>query len=170
MKQREITIRRVDETLTSEVEAILQDAVLRLKEEKGIDQWGLENVAWKALSCHYRPEDFYLALVDGEPAGTLALVDYDPAYWPQADKGEACFIHKLAVRRAYAGQGVADALLRFAVKEARKAGAATLRLDCRATRPELRRFYEARGFRFVGERRVFADYVGAFYVYPIEGF
>jgi GNAT superfamily N-acetyltransferase len=58
------------------------------------------------------------------------------------------YVHRLAVRRAFAGATVSHALLRFAADEAKRRGCSALRLDCIASRPKLRAVYERFGFRY----------------------
>jgi GNAT superfamily N-acetyltransferase len=50
----------------------------------------------------------------------MALVDYDPLLWPDIQKGESLFIHKLAVKRRAAGNGVSNFLIRFAKEECKR--------------------------------------------------
>lgn len=84
----------------------------------------------------------YLALVDGEPAGTLQLVRYDPFFWPNlADPYDALFMHKVAVRRRFAGQGVAYKMFDAVCDLARAEGRPFVRVECRGDRPKLCAFY-----------------------------
>ena len=84
----------------------------------------------------------------GKPVIAALLQDRDPDIWP--DDGTALIVHKLAVRRAYAGRGLANRMLDFAAEHARAQGRKWLRLDTDATRPKLRSFYERAGFTHVG--------------------
>ncbi|EPU1587171.1 GNAT family N-acetyltransferase [Pseudomonas aeruginosa] len=47
----------------------------------------------------------------------------DPEFWPDALKGEAAYLHKLAVRRTHAGRGVSSALIEACRHAARTQGA-----------------------------------------------
>jgi GNAT superfamily N-acetyltransferase len=71
-------------------------------------------------------------------------------------------VHRLAVRRANAGQGISIALLQWAVEHARSLGKRYLRLDCDADRPRLRALYEGFGFRLHSYRQVGAYYVSRY--------
>ena len=84
-------------------------------------------------------------------AGVVILEPEDPLFWPDRPAGEAGYLHKLAVRRAYAGQGLPAALIAHAAELARAQGREILRLDCH---PDLARVYEGLGFRRVDERVV----------------
>ena len=72
------------------------------------------------------------------------------------------FVHRLAVRRSHAGQGVSTALLQWAVDRARALGKRYLRLDCDADRPRLRTLYERFGFRLHSYRQVGAYFVSRY--------
>jgi GNAT superfamily N-acetyltransferase len=71
-------------------------------------------------------------------------------------------VHRLAIRRACAGQGISTALLEWAVDRARTLGKRYLRLDCDADRPRLRAFYERFGFRLHSYRQVGSYYVSRY--------
>jgi len=78
--------------------------------------------------------------------GCCTLSAEDPEFWPDALKGEAAYLHKLAVRRTHAGRGVSSALIEACRHAARTQGCAKLRLDCH---PNLRGLYERLGFTHV---------------------
>jgi GNAT superfamily N-acetyltransferase len=71
-------------------------------------------------------------------------------------------VHRLVVRRAFKGHGVARALLEWAVTHARAHGRGLLRLDCDANRPKLRALYESCGFRLHSYRQVGSYYVSRY--------
>ena len=60
--------------------------------------------------------EFLLAENDGETAGTIKFQLEDPEIWPDVPAGESAFIHRLAVRRRFAGQSVSTALLKWSVE------------------------------------------------------
>ncbi len=93
-------------------------------------------------------------MVDGEDAGTLKLQFSDPDFWPEIEGTDSAFIHRLAVRRRFAGKGVSTAMLDWVRARAKSMGLRYLRLDCDARRPKLRSFYEAHGYRYHSEIRV----------------
>lgn len=82
----------------------------------------------------------------GSIAGVMRLDLEDPHYWPEIAPGSSVYLHKLAVRRAWAGQGVSTALLRFARERTQALQRPWLRLDCVADRQGLRSLYEGFGF------------------------
>ncbi len=93
--------------------------------------------------------EMYIALRGGVAAGKVAVTTKDDLW---ADlPGEALYVHGLMVCRAFGGQGVGLAMLRWAERYAAEMGKALLRLDCDATNPELRAYYERAGFTHRGD-------------------
>jgi len=93
---------------------------------------------------------------DGEdPVAVMTLQDEDELHWPDARRDSALYLHKLAVRRAHAGQGWSARMLEWACARARQRRRPFLRLDCSPI-PKLTQLYEAQGFARVDERPVLA--------------
>jgi len=160
----EILIKQAEIKDISVIESILLNTVGWLKE---INQplWGLDEVKWDSLSKKYLINDFYIAYLEGIPAGCMALVDYDPFFWPDIRQGESLILHKLAVTKAARKTGVSDALIGFFKEQGRKCGVDTIHLDTHALRPKLRAFYEGHGFQLVAIKTFKEDRHTAFYVY-----
>ena len=97
---------------------------------------------------------YYLAEHFGVSAGVMRFQLEDPLFWPEMPPREAAYVHRLAVRRGYAGQGVSTALLARAVENTHALGRRYLRLDCEASRPRLRQVYEAFGFIYHSDKLV----------------
>jgi GNAT superfamily N-acetyltransferase len=105
---------------------------------------------------------FVLAESGGQAVGTLRFQLEDPLFWPDLDASESAFVHRLAVRRDFAGRGVSTALLAWAVDRARTVGRRYLRLDCDAERSRLRALYERFGFRLHSYHQVGPYYVSRY--------
>jgi len=97
---------------------------------------------------------FNLAHYDGEPAGTIKFQLEDARFWPDFPKNDAAYVHRIAVRRQFAGKGVSSRMLEWAVSHTAALGRSYLRLDCEADRRELRTIYERFGFRLHSYRDV----------------
>ncbi len=110
---------------------------------------------------------FFLAECAGEPAGTMKFQLSDSLFWPDAVQQDAAYIHRLAVRRRYAGTGLSAALLRWAVQRTHTFGRRYLRLDCEASRPRLRAIYERFGFRYHSDRQA-GPYLVSRYEYDLK--
>jgi GNAT superfamily N-acetyltransferase len=102
---------------------------------------------------------FVVAEAEGEIIGAIRFQLDDQLFWPDIDGRDSAFVHRLAVRRSHAGQGVSSALLQWSVDRARELGKRYLRLDCDADRTRLRELYEGFGFKLHSYRQVGAYYV-----------
>ena len=131
--------------------AVMLEAA-RWLEERGMPLWTHKEIA--ALP-ERNPADAFLTLsVGGQPAAAALLLDADPLLWPQVRPGTSGFLHKLSVRRAYAGKGLAFEMLDYAAELCKKEGKTHLRLDCDASREKLKSLYQNAGFAYIGERRI----------------
>ena len=87
-------------------------------------------------------------------------------YWPDKKPGVAVYLHKLAVRRTYAGKNVSAYMIDFAKEYTREVGRRYLRLDC-DDRNALCALYETHGFDRAGTHIFSPDLHVAYYQYPI---
>ena len=156
-------IKQATETEIEIIESILMNAVDWM-DSNGLHQWERENVRWSHLSQFFVPGDFYIAYVNNVPAACMALIDHDPVFWPEVEKGESLYIHKIAVKREFSGKGISKELIDFAKEKALQLGVKSLRLDCHRHRYKVRTIYEKQGFVLVEERTLFGKYDTAFYV------
>jgi GNAT superfamily N-acetyltransferase len=88
------------------------------------------------------------ARTDAGIAAVMILLPEDPRFWPDRPTGEATYLHKLAVRRAFARTGAPEALMDHAASLALAQDRRLLRLDCG---PQLAAFYGRLGFQVVDE-------------------
>jgi len=146
-----IHIQQAEPDNTETISSILQDAAAWL-EEIGIPLWKPGQLNVESIQGEVAAGLYWLAYVDGEPAGCIRYQLEDSIFWPDAILGEAAYLHKFAVRRAHASGGVSTALLDWAKAHARDRGHDFLRLDCETGRPSLNNFYERHGFENQGER------------------
>lgn len=77
-----IEIIQATENNISIIEDIMLDVVDFLDSIKQ-PQWERKNVIWQGLSKYFFITDFYIAYLDKAPLGCMALVDYDPVFWPR---------------------------------------------------------------------------------------
>jgi GNAT superfamily N-acetyltransferase len=148
------------------VDGMIREAA-RWVDALGVVMWEDGELDAGRIAAEVSGGHFHLAEVDGEPAGAIRFQLEDVLFWPDRPPGEAAFVHRLVVRRAFRGRGVSRALLEWAMGHAREHGRALLRLDCDADRPKLRALYEGCGFKFHSYRQVGAYYVSR-YEFPLR--
>jgi GNAT superfamily N-acetyltransferase len=146
-----IRLARAEDART--ISGILSEAAKWL-EESGMRMWRDGELTEESVSADIATGLFYIAESDFEAAGTIKFQLQDALFWPDVPQDESAFVHRLAIRRKFAGRGISDALLQWAVDRARSMDRRYLRLDCEAARSRLREVYERFGFRHHSDRRV----------------
>jgi GNAT superfamily N-acetyltransferase len=130
------------------VAALLDEATAWVG-ERGFEQWPLPFPSDELAAAIDRGE-VYLAELDGDAVATVTLLWDDPMYWGERPR-DAAYVHKLAVRRACAGQRIGHAIVEWADATAVAAGRDYLRLDCLRDNPGIRAYYERLGFEHRGD-------------------
>lgn len=148
-----ILLRLAQEKDTQIVLAVLQEAARRL-EERGESMWKADEISLDGIAPDVVNGLFFIAECENEVAGVMKFQLEDPLFWPDVPPGEAAYVHRLAVRRKFAGGAVSNALLQWAVERTRELGRPFLRLDCEAQRPKVRAVYERFGFLHHSDRQV----------------
>ena len=162
-----VTILQAQPSDAALVQAMLVEAA-QWVDALGEVMWETGELAPERIAVEIEAGQFYIAMADGEAAGVIRFQLEDTLFWPDLPAAHtSAFVHRLAVRRRYKGQGVSTALLQWAVDHARALRRSDLRLDCDKSRPKLMALYEGFGFQFHSFRQVGPYYV-ARYVYPLN--
>lgn len=131
--------------------AILEEAA-RWLAGKGIDQWRPGSFPRQSIADAIARGEVILARLGEEAVGTLTLQWSDELFWG-AGPPDAGYLHKLAIRRAFAGQELGRSLLGWTERTVAAAGKQYLRLDCTGENEALCAYYERAGFAPRGERQ-----------------
>jgi GNAT superfamily N-acetyltransferase len=148
-----ISIRQANPDDAATVSAVLCEAATWL-EEAGMRLWRAEELREADIAADVAAGLFFIAESDGVAAGVVRFQLEDQLFWPDVPLGESAYIHRLAIRRQFAGRGISTAILSWAVERARSLSRDRLRLDCDAARPKLRAVYERFGFCHHSDRQV----------------
>jgi GNAT superfamily N-acetyltransferase len=148
------------------VSGILLEAAQWLN-DTGKPMWRDDELKPERITSDVTAGLFFLAESDGEAAGTVRFQLEDPQFWPDVYRHNSTYIHRLAVRRKFAGGDVSTALLQWAVERARSLGRRYVRLDCEASRPRLRAIYDHFGFIHHSDRKV-GPYFVSRYEYDVS--
>jgi GNAT superfamily N-acetyltransferase len=135
------------------VSDILGEAA-RWLDQRGMSLWKVGELSPTNIADDVNASLFFLAECNGEAAGTVKFQLEDLVFWQDMPQEESAFIHRLAVKRNFAGGRVSSVLLRWAVERTHSLGRRYLRLDCEASRPCLRAIYECFGFRHHSDKQV----------------
>lgn len=160
-----ITVRQATLEDLAIVSDILWEAAQWL-EQKGMPLWNKDEVCPNTIYPDVIAGLYYLAFHDNTPAAVVRFQLEDPQFWSDISQTDSAFLHRLAVRRTFAGGTVVTELLNWAVAHARCLGKRYLRLDCAFDRVHLRLRYERFGFRHHSDRQV-GPYFVARYDYQL---
>lgn len=115
--------------------------------------WQPQNLNRGFLLQYAKPQEFFVALVNGKPAAAAILQSAQGAHdWQDIDKGRpqsALYIHWLCVDRQFAGMGLPKLMIDFAKRHAQEKNIKLLRVDTNADEMKLRKIYEDLGFHLV---------------------
>jgi GNAT superfamily N-acetyltransferase len=139
-----LAIAREGVEAVAEADALIHEAAAWLN-ACGLTLWGPNELSYDDLLAVARAGELVIGRVDGEAASCMYLHTEDPLFWPECAPREAFYIHRLAVKRAFAGRGFAQRMLDWAEAEARAQGRMFLRLDCEP-RAKLLALYREAGF------------------------
>lgn len=130
------------------VQGILAEAAAWIATQ-GIEQWPEGGFPEEQTARRIRQGSVHLAFVSGEPVATITLDRWaDPEFWDEPN-GECGYVHRLAVRRSWAGRGIGKALLDWAGWRVAQDGGKWVRLDCMRDNERLHDFYRRLGFEHV---------------------
>jgi GNAT superfamily N-acetyltransferase len=143
------------------VSDILGEAA-RWLDQSGMGMWKAGELSPSNIAEDVNASLFFLAERKGEAAGTVKFQLEDLVFWPDVPQDQSVFVHRLAVKRDFAGGDVSSALLQWAVERTRSLDRRFLRLDCEASRPRLRAIYERFGFRHHSNKQVGTYFVSRY--------
>lgn len=161
----EISIRKADPADIGIVSEILVEAATWL-DRKGEKLWQTGELREEMIRDEVENGMYRIAELDGIGIGCFRYQNSDPEYWDDVPHGDSAFVHRVAVKRKYAGKGVAEKMIDWAKAKAREDGKAYLRLDC-ADRPKLRAVYEQMGFKY-HSRKARSPYIVVRYEYILD--
>lgn len=127
------------------IAAVLQEAAAWLA-GGGRALWSAAEIGHERVVRDATNGLYHVARQGEHMAGVMKFELEDAHFWPEIPTGTSAYVHKLAVRRAWAKKGVSTELLSYARTRARQLGRTHLRLDCVADRRGLRNLYENFGF------------------------
>ena len=157
-----VAIRQASVNDTPALAATLTEAADWVQRLDGTVMWVEGELEEDRVRAEAEAGMFVVAEAAGEIVGAIRFQLDDQLFWPDIDSRDSAFVHRLAVRRSHAGQGISIALLQWSVDRARELGKRYLRLDCDADRTRLRELYEGFGFKLHSYRHVGAYYVARY--------
>lgn len=131
--------------------ALILTGSTRIKLDHGDNSWGSEPYTEEEAKQLIESHPTYLAYRDTEAVGTVTLQWEDESIWGSQGP-DAGYIHRLAIKDGYKGQGIGEEMLGWADEQAVQNNRRFLRLDCDANNTSLCAYYQKQGFVKVGEK------------------
>lgn len=136
------------------VRAAYEDA-RSIQQERGGVRWPEFSDA--AILAEIDAGQLWCVVDEDTVVGVFSIADADPAIWGEHERGAHVYLHRIARAATYRGRGLLDAVLAWARERCETLGRAGLRMDTWASNTPLIAYYQGRGFRHVGHRRLAAD-------------
>ena len=143
------SVTRVGPEFAAEALAIVREAAAWARGQ-GIEVWSDAELSDQDFHEEARLGQLVMGFSGRQAAATMLLQPSDPLYWPTIAPNTSLYLHKIAVRRTFAGAGWPARLIEFAVNAAADRGLRWLRLDT-LFRPALQTLYERQGFKALDE-------------------
>ncbi|WP_432157590.1 MULTISPECIES: GNAT family N-acetyltransferase [unclassified Streptomyces] len=140
----------------------LRDSAALWQQARGIAQWRPGEKDEAHFTARMAEGEVWLAYTAGHLAAACEVWWDDPAAWGPRPS-DAGYVHRLMTAPHTAPPGVGRALLAHAESRIAAAGRPYSRLDCLSSNPRLRAYYEAAGYRVVGEQPAKTDGTGSPY-------
>lgn len=123
--------------------------------EKGIYQWNDHYPSRAAFELDVERNELYVKVKQGSIIGAIVISthmdeEYVPVKWLTPNDGNI-YIHRLCVHPIEQGNGHAQHMMQFAEDLARENGSASVRLDTFSQNKRNQKFYEARGYKRLGD-------------------
>ena len=150
-----MTVLRVGEEFAAEALLIVQEAASWAR-DRGFNVWTTAELHAQDFVAAARAQQLAMGFSGARPAATMLIQTSDRLYWPDAAPNSSLFLHKIAVRREFAGQQWLGRLIEFAVADAGDRGIEWIRLDT-LFQSRLQGLYETQGFTVVNEPPLLVD-------------
>lgn len=134
---------------------LLTEACAVALQERGIFQWNEHYPSRERLQEDLERQELFVLEERDTIAGIVVLTSekdevYEPIDWLTPD-GKNLYVHRLATLPSTWGQGGGRQLMDFAEQNAQSEQMDSIRLDTFSQNKRNQKFYEARGYRRLGE-------------------
>ncbi|MHA7056759.1 GNAT family N-acetyltransferase [Aquimarina sp. M1] len=146
----------IRKAVLSDLDAIhqLTQACARAMIAKEIFQWNEHYPTRSRFQKDIELEELYILEEENQTKGIIVITElmdeeYIPIQW-LSDSQNNLYVHRLAVHPDFWGKGLAQQLMSWAEKNAKKKGYHSIRLDTFSQNQRNQKFYETRGYKRLG--------------------
>lgn len=151
---KEYTIRIASEDESDSIIILLKE-VAQWLQDKEVNQWQylLGEEATAEILEGVREKYTYVVMKEDEIVGTFTVSpkqnDWDQHIFGKEEVSDSLYIHRLAVKRKYKGNGIGETIVKW-IEENVQSDKRYLKLDCVEYNRTLNDFYKKNGFEYVG--------------------
>jgi ribosomal protein S18 acetylase RimI-like enzyme len=125
----------------------LYDHAMQYQREKGFPVWhGFDR---NVLVRDIENKNHYKICINSGIAMVFSLCYADPIIWRHMDKGDAVYLHRIAVNPAFKGRKLFSSIVDWTRSHARQRGHKYIRMDTWADNETLAGYYKSFGFKSV---------------------
>lgn len=139
----------IENTSLSDLDVVcsLFEEAIVFQEKMALPSW--KNIDLKALEKEIIECRQFKLLLDDRLTGIFSICFSDPLIWTFREKGDALYLHRIVVKRAYKGQKYFQAILNWAREKALSKKLTKIRMDTWAGNSGLLDYYQRFGFKQV---------------------
>ncbi len=140
---------KIENTILTDLEFIydLFDHAVRYQVEKGLPAWkGFDK---NALVTDVENKNQYKVIRDSQIGIVFSVCYADKVIWRHREKGDAVYLHRIAVNPAFKGQKLFALILDWTFEHAKQKGLNFIRMDTWADNRALIEYYKSFGFSFI---------------------
>ncbi|RNC92361.1 MAG: GNAT family N-acetyltransferase [Allomuricauda sp.] len=150
---------------------LITKACTKAMEDQGIYQWNEHYPSLEAFQEDHARKELYVLTLNEDIIGSITIStlmdeEYQTVDWLTPNSNHI-YIHRLCVHPNYQGRGYAQQLMDFAESWAQKNSCASVRLDTFSQNNRNQKFYEARGYKKLGNVHFPEQSQHPFYCYEL---
>lgn len=132
----------------------LKNEAVSMMNEEGNDQWNSDYPSRESFIKFIKNNEMYVYESEGKVTAMIVITRIQDPWYEKADwtvKDNYIVLHRLAVSRKHHGQGMAKALLEFAIDYAKENNIDIIKADTYSKNPRMPGLFLKMGFRYVGD-------------------
>lgn len=118
---------------------------------KNMRLWQDDEISREKIAHYCDTQSLYLVYSDNKAIAMFCYETEDTLFWPELKEHDSAFIHRMAIRRAFAKKNTSNVIIQWAIEKAQQDKLSYIRLDCLSDRIKLCALYAKLGFTRVDD-------------------
>jgi ribosomal protein S18 acetylase RimI-like enzyme len=143
---------KIENTTEGDLEFIfwLFEEAIAYQKRKKYNIW--KNYNKDLLRNEMQNKTQYKIVIDKKIALVFSVVYNDKLLWNEREKGDSIYLHRIVVNPEFKGHRLFGVVLEWSIRHAENRDLQFVRMDTWASNPNIIKYYESFGFRFIGNR------------------